>query len=137
MRLPSFIAAAAMFFFSSMACMAQPSAVQDAIDDFRVGKPLPYLPDLNQTVYVIEAALICESVGALKNPNIDILLGIGACIRATTRMKVGVLPPRDLEKYIEGHVFKVVRIVWRPPPGQDQSMRTGWTETNMLRNGAQ
>ena len=108
--------------------------VQRANMDWAARRPLPDLPDLSKPVYIIEGVFVCESPGALRNPNKDVLLVIGSCTMTQKRMRVSVFPPRTHEQYVDSHVFRMVRIAWRSLEQSDATVYTGWTVTLGLQN---
>ena len=108
--------------------------IDQALRDFAAGKPLPNMPDLKKPVFLAEGVIVCESPGALANPNKDILIAIRACALIERRQRVSVVPPRTQQQYLDGYVFRVVRVVWRADDVSDATAHAGWTSISNAQN---
>ena len=129
------ILGAAVSLFGAPFVLAQPQGtVEDALRDFYAGKNLPGIPDLKQPVYLSRGSIICSSPSAQANPNKDVLVAIGECAVTEIRIRVNVRQPRHQEDYMNGHVYRVVEVVWRSAAQSDATIYSGWTATRNLEN---
>lgn len=110
------------------------SAIDKAIEDLNAGRPLPGLPDLKLPVYLNKGELACNSLGALKNPQVGQLLLTRSCIVSSSRVSVSVLPPVDPRSYLESHVAGSVRITWRAEELSNGNVNVGWVKISGIRN---
>ncbi len=111
------------------------TALDRANEDLSKNRPLPGLPNLQAPIFVREAALICESLGALQNPNTAALLSTKACVRNTQRIRVKVILPTAPDSYLHSHVFRSVRVTWQAnPPSSVGNAYLGWVSISSLQN---
>lgn len=113
---------------------AMPSPVAQATADWFAGRSLPGLPSLKAHVYVGKNTLICPSVNALGNPNVDVLLLTRTCALTSNRIRVAVLVPTDAKTYIDSHVFGAIIVELRSEEGSNATVRHGWVRTSSLQN---
>lgn len=126
---------AGVLFVCIGAALAQSrGSVDQALQDFAAGKPLPGMPNLKKPVFLVAGAIVCESPGALANPNKDVLVTIGACALTESRHRVSVLPPRTQPQYLDSYVFKMVQVVWRSADISDATAHSGWTNILNVQN---
>jgi hypothetical protein len=106
----------------------------EAMRDLRANRPLPGLPNLNKSVFVIPQSIICESPGELANPNTQMLLKAGVCAVSDKKIKVTVLLPRDEEEYISDHVHNMVSIKIGSRTASVGNVFIGWVKIPSLKN---
>ena len=112
----------------------QQGTVEDALTDFYAGNALPGIPDLKRPVYLSAGSIICSSPGAQANPNKDVLVAMRECAVTEIRIRVNVRQPRGQEDYMNGHVYRVVEVVWKSAAQSDATIYSGWTATRNLEN---
>lgn len=102
---------------------------------FSKGMPLPGLPDMTKPVYVKSPALICRNPGALRNPNVAIVISIGACaVLEGASLRVLVHEPATAAGYVEAHYTRSVRISWDPVRQSSATRPGGWVDLGALEN---
>lgn len=104
-----------------------------AMSDLKVGRPLPGLPNLNAPVYISKLALVCPTLGALANPNIEALILTRTCV-GLNGIKVSVVVPNDPETYLMAHSMSAVAIVWRSTEMSKANADYGWIKIENLKN---
>ena len=126
---------AALCLFGADFVHTQPQGtVEDALRDFYAGKTLPGIPNLKTPVYLSAGSIICYSPAAQANPNKDVLVSMGECAVTEIRIRVSVRQPRGQEDYMNGHVYRVVEVVWKSAAQSDATVYSGWTATRNLEN---
>jgi hypothetical protein len=110
------------------------AAMSAALADAKAGRPLPGLPRLDAPVYVQADAMVCESLGALANPNQAVSLLTKTCTLVTQKQRVQVSLPADFQQYIEMHAWGAVRVSWRSAQSSVANVYTGWVKVTELRN---
>jgi hypothetical protein len=110
-------------------------SVHDLVAKFNAGQPVPGLPDLRGPVFVEGNAVVCQSPGALRNPNRDITLTTGACRSLNgARVRVFVHEPRTAQSYIEAYTFRSIYISGAPRSMSSADWLGGWVNLNDLRS---
>ena len=104
------------------------------LGDYMAHRPLPGLPDLQRSVFLNSQALICESPGALANPNIKITVHLGVCNVTDRRIKVSVFPPTSQDEYFQDYVSKMVSVGWRSEEASNGNINSGWVRIDDLTN---
>jgi hypothetical protein len=102
--------------------------------DLAAGNPLPDLPDLTKPVFLLAGAIVCESPGALGNPNKEVLIAMGACVLTATRQRVNLVLPSTPEQYLDAHIFRMVHVVWRSREVSNATTFSGWTSVFNAKN---
>lgn len=105
-----------------------------ALSDFQQGKPLEGLPDLKKPVYIKPNILVCESSGALANPNVPILLNIGACVYTEVKMRINVRVPRDAQSYMQNYMYSMIQVTWQTGELSSPGVSSGWLYLDGLTN---
>src|SRR5262245_57183336 len=57
----------------------QDPKLMNALEDWKNGRDLPGMPNLNMPVFVVKGSVVSSTPGALGNPNRDLVLLTGAC----------------------------------------------------------
>lgn len=112
----------------------KPNALQLANEDLLKNRPLPGLPNLNAPVFLVETALICESLRGLENPNISAAVLTKACVINRQLRRVQIVIPTTSDSYLESHVFRSVRVTWRADSPSIGNVFSGWVRISSLRN---
>jgi hypothetical protein len=112
----------------------QATVMDKAIEDLNAGRQLPGLPNLRVPVYLSRRSLICPSLNALGNPNIEMLLITRTCTTLDRQIRVSVLVPTDSQSYLNSHVFGSVRVAWRTEDMSNGNINSGWVNISALHN---
>lgn len=105
-----------------------------ALQDWSAGKPLEGLPNLKKPVYLKGETLLCQSSGALMNPNVPVLLLTRACMVMPKRVRVLVYPPADAQSYMEGYMYQMVRVSLTTGDISNGNSTQGWVFLDSLTN---
>ena len=95
---------------------------------------MPGLPDITKSVYLSPGSTVCDSLGAIANPNKDVLIQIGACAISSKRIRVNIKLPTAPEAYLSAHMQRSVEIVWKKEAQSDANIYTAWTAIRNLEN---
>jgi hypothetical protein len=102
---------------------------------FERGLPLPGLPNLNLPVYLKEGNIVCQSLGALRNPNTAILLTTGGCTFVKTgRIRILVHEPSNAREYVESYQFRGIRISSASAKMSSANVFHGWADLQSIEN---
>lgn len=114
------------------ASVATPAALAQR---FAAGLPLPGMPDLDRPVIVRSGTVICRSPGALRNPNVEITMTIGACaVVESAGVRARVHEPRTAHEYVQAYHTQTIRISLPATQLSSATPATGWVDLQSLTN---